>query len=118
MTSAEVSATHWEHTKGCDLQMRADALAGESEFAAQHIAESLSAPYNADYRRCPGRRDLGSYTIQLGRRGFYGRPGLFPAFAFSSLGSLPASSVFLIVRPQIVEEAPDRGHRCVGVKDF
>lgn len=30
----------------------------------------------------------------------------------------PASSVFFIVRPQIVEEAPDRGHRRYGVKDF
>lgn len=30
----------------------------------------------------------------------------------------PASSVFFIVRPQIVEEAPDRGHRRYCVKDF
>lgn len=81
------------------------------------VAESLAASYNADYRRCPGRR-VNGFTIQLGRRRFYGKPGLFPAFAFSSLGSLPTSSVFPIVRPQTVEEAPDRGHRRYGVKDF
>lgn len=106
--------------RGGNVRMRADALAGASNWLLKHIAETLAAPYNADYRRCPGRRDLGSYTIQLGRRRYCGRPGLVPVFCYLSFlaGSLPASSVFFIVRPQIVKEAPDRGHRRYGVKDF
>lgn len=104
------------------VSRRADALVDDCRPTCPNcevkpVAESLAASYNADYRRCPGRR-VNGFTIQLGRRRFYGRPGLFPAFAFSSLGSLPTSSVFPIVRPQTVEEAPDRGHRRYGVKDF
>lgn len=46
--------------------------------------------------------------------GGYSRALLFQLL----LGSLPASSATLIVRPHIMEKAHDRGHRCVGVKDF